>query len=471
MFYIIKNLNEFYKLAMLSSFADASNYSSPDKLIEYAENFDIKNEELFKYFDKFVEVYKEFVEELDFDISDLESDSFGQAAELAGKLQLLYLKMQELEYLELTPEEGYEEDFKADELLSLANLIMDHAREAIQNASGMEISDAAAAQIAADFNHQKFDKSNMNSGIRMTGDKVQQLYAAQRRRFQNLKLNYEAYQRYKDLRKQKYERAKAKNPDYFKNKKKITNQNQSIRNNKRKKLLSLIETIQDPKLRKEYERELIRLEENARRHLIRKNDEGMEIELNYSIEQAIEQAKKALTVQTLNSNKTSNSNKKERLNAGGMTGAIEIFTKKLAGLKTYLKAEILKSASKDPKLQEATKKLNLVGEKLKSIQTKELIEEQNVLQEAVARITLELVTENPKMIQVTKDIKILTEYRDKVKKAMAAGWISKGSSPEILTVLDGLLVEGEKLVTYCEGKPGNLGIYLANIVNELRIVL
>lgn len=439
---IIGLINQYYKQAKLSliSLGKSSDEFNSVELLTLAEEFDIKDEDLFSKFENFLKAYKEFLELINFDISNLANEDFGELTELASTLERRYNKIQTLPYLSLAEDREFDEDFNVDDFRNLLNKMMDDVRSKIKSASGLEISDAAAQQLAVEFNDQRIDRGSFNSGLRMTGNIIQQKLAAVRKYFQNLKFNYEKYQAYKARARDYAKKFKEQNPEMYKALIEKSSQRKKIKNNKRLELLKLLDQTTDPKIKKELEKELINLELSSKRY-IKKDYEGKEIENVLTIDQALENAK-VLEKQRLINQRSSNINKKERKEAGGIIGSLENLNAKVSDIKGYAKKKAIKKVTTNPSVKKIKSDLNELGEKIKSTPSMELINLQRKLQEQDALLIVELLNKDPEIISAKELANNVLEFRDKVSESFKSGWINEFALPEQKEFVKNLINDG-----------------------------
>ena len=179
-----------------------------------AEQFDIKNEDLFNQFEVFMGAYNELVESLQIDPEHLDQDTFENAGQLIDTLNKRYERIMSNPYLNMG--ENYEEDFNPGDLTKFVQEVVSDAEKKLQNVAGedIDISEMRANQYAQEFNDNKnIDRGDQN--ITWTGNKVQQNLEARKEWFKKLMFikkvgkshpEYERYDRYITLRREGFKR-------------------------------------------------------------------------------------------------------------------------------------------------------------------------------------------------------------------------------------------------------------------------
>jgi hypothetical protein len=171
-------------------------------LIAAADNFDIKDEELFNQFESFMSGYKELMDTLKVDAENLDPEKFEDAGELVSTLRDREKRIMTNSYLRQTESEGWDEDFNPGDFLEFVYKVAEDAENKLKAAAGEDfnISDMKAAQLAKEFNQQGIDKGDKN--ITWTGDKVRQNLEARKRHHEKLmmlkklNINHPEYQAY-----------------------------------------------------------------------------------------------------------------------------------------------------------------------------------------------------------------------------------------------------------------------------------
>lgn len=182
-------------------------------LLNEAENYDIKDEDLFQQFESFMSAYKELVDTLSVSSDSLDPESFEDAGQLIDTLKKRYERIMNNPYLNL--DEGWQEDFDPGTFTQLLSDIAQDAENKLKAAAGedIDISEMRAAQYANEFNKENFEQAGVegDKNLRWTGDKVRQGLEAKKQYFENLMvlkkldINHPQYQNYIQSRRRSYQ--------------------------------------------------------------------------------------------------------------------------------------------------------------------------------------------------------------------------------------------------------------------------
>lgn len=153
-FHLLKLAESFYKKALWSYFVTQSlAKTAADDLLSEAEKYDIKDEELFNQFEAFMSAYKELLDALRIDPSNLTSEGMEDAAQLIDTLNTRYERIINNAYLNVSTE-GYDEDFDPGEFSAFIQKVVRDAEHKLRTIAGedVNISEMRAAQYANQFN-------------------------------------------------------------------------------------------------------------------------------------------------------------------------------------------------------------------------------------------------------------------------------------------------------------------------------
>jgi hypothetical protein len=178
-----------------------------------AENFDIKDEELFNQFESFMKAYQDLVDSLNINATNLSPENMEDATQLVDVLNTRYSRIMNNPYLNMNDREGWDEDFDPGTFTAFIQKVVADAESRLQHIVGDDVSvdEMKAAQYAQEFNKQEIEKGGM--GMRWTGDKVQQLLEARRNWFKKIMFikkvgkshpEYDMFERYISTRRKAY---------------------------------------------------------------------------------------------------------------------------------------------------------------------------------------------------------------------------------------------------------------------------
>lgn len=155
-------------------------------LLAKADTFDIKNEELYEQFETFLSGYKELVDALQITPENLSEQSMQELGDLVNTLETRYERIMSNGYLDVSADQGYDEDFDPADFRELLADIMDDANNRFQVAAGdVDISQLKGLEIAKELNQEALDKGDLN--MRWTGDRVQQALDARKKHLDKVK--------------------------------------------------------------------------------------------------------------------------------------------------------------------------------------------------------------------------------------------------------------------------------------------
>lgn len=155
-------------------------------LLAKADTYDIKNEELYEQFETFLSGYKELVDALQITPENLSEQSMQELGDLVHTLETRYERTMSNGYLDVSPDQGYDEDFDPADFRELLADIIDDANSRFQIAAGdVDISELKGLEIAKELNQEALDKGDLN--MRWTGDKVQQALDARKKHLDKVK--------------------------------------------------------------------------------------------------------------------------------------------------------------------------------------------------------------------------------------------------------------------------------------------
>lgn len=441
----------FYKKAMQALAAEPA-WTMPDDpdedspgavggdITAQAENFDIKDEELFNQFESFMSAYNELMDSLSIDPSHLTPEAMQEAAQLIDVLNTRYERILNNQYLNAQGED-YAEDFDPGALTAFVQSVVKDAENKLQLIAGDDASvdEMVAAQYANEFNQQMIDKGDKN--ITFTGNKVQQLLEARRNWFKKLMFikkvgkshpEYEKFERYIAGRHKSYQAIMAdpaRKAAYRERTKKRFSEWYKKINDQQKQLAHLLEVTKDPKKREEIQQKLLYIESMIAKEKARQ--------------------------------KRSHENVKQKMESKDLVGALERLRVKT---KTQ-KSEIAKRAKADPvfaPFKQAVKNAKDKMDQDPSPTNKSLLE-------AAIRAEAEALTKY--LAQAVQDLSLLYAFRDKVKEVesmSASHETAEAVSQEAAPLIQQLIADGQQLIaTYAKSYRAPIGA-VAEIVDILK---
>ena len=381
---------------------DTDEVSESGSILDRAEQFDIKNEELFNQFESFMAAYKELVGSLSMDAKNLTAESFEDAGQLIDTLNKRYERIMNNPYLNAG--EDFEEDFNPGDFSQFIQDTVDDAERQLKTVAGedVDIDEMRAAQYAQEFNDNKnIDRGDPN--VTWTGNKIQQNLEARREWFRKLMFikkvgkshpEYERYENYIQTRR-----------EGFKN----------FLDNLRKN---------DPEGWRAYQD---KMNERVRKHYRKRKEENLE--------KHVEKAKtKADKIRAVKQSDT-------------LEGYIVHLKQKLASTKSEAAKIIKKKAAQDPVFDQYKKAVQTAKERL---DLEASPANQQALASAIraeADALKNYLDNHPIVTKIVEDLKLLYAFRDKAKQVSDAGWIGdEGIPDEVKPSLYQLLVDGEELV-------------------------
>ncbi len=183
---LVQKINKFstdshWTYGLVKSAADSQ------ELLNKAEQFDIKDENLFNQFETFMDAYRDLVETLKISPENLNEESFEDAAQLAGTLEKRYERLLNNPYLvDGVENDTYMEEFNPADFIGFISEVAQDVKNKISTIAGdeIDISEMLAAQYANEFN-QQVDQRDQN--LRWTGDKVEQALKARQNHADKMK--------------------------------------------------------------------------------------------------------------------------------------------------------------------------------------------------------------------------------------------------------------------------------------------
>lgn len=378
---------------------DEEEISESGDLTSRAEQFDIKNENLFNQFEVFMQAYNELVESLQIDPEHLDHESFENAGQLIDTLNKRYERIMSNPYLNMG--EDYEEDFNPGDFTKFVQSVVADAENKLKAVANedLNIDEMRAAQYAQEFNDNKnIDRGDQN--ITWTGNKVQQNLEARKEWFRKLMFikkvgkshpEYERYERYIQVRR-----------EGFKN----------FLDNLRQNNPTAFRAYQDKmneRVRKSYHKNIDKQKEKGKTKAVK-----------------IREIKQSATLE----------------------GYITHLKQKLATQKSEAVKAIKAKAAKDPLFapyKSAVAAAKTAMDASPSPTTQTALE--NAIR-AEAEALKNYLDNHPIVTKVKEDLAQLYSFRDKAKMVSDQGWVTdEGIANEVKPHLYQLLVEGEELVT------------------------
>ena len=438
-------LAESFYQTTLSSLAQAQSFTMPDDpdegissstggdLTSEADKYDIKDEELFNQFEAFMSAYKELMDSLNVNPSNLTEDAMEESAQLIDVLNTRYVRIMNNSYLNLKSDEGYDEDFDPGEFTSFIQKVVKDAENKLKTIAGSDlyIGEMRSVQYAQEFNQQMIDRGDKN--ITFTGDKVQQLLEARRNWFKNLMFikkvgkshpEYERFQRYISGRHKEYQNIisdpERKQAYRSKAKERQTKYRKKL-DLRKKEILSLLKTTKDPKKLEELQIELSTID----RQLEQRKTKGQEIA----------------------------SKVREVKQSGSLTGLIVHLQQRIATQRNEVAKAIKTKAAKDPYFDSFKQAVKNAKERMDKEPSPA---NQNLLEEAIRAeaAAIKNYLDNHHLVkQVKQDLSLLYDFRDKVKslnEMVANHETAAAISNEAKPIIQQLIAEGETLISTFE---------------------
>ena len=405
---------------------DESPSTNSGSLLDRAEAFDIKDEELFNQFERFMAAYKELTDSLTIDAKNLTSDSFEKAGQLIDTLNTRYKRIITNPYLNVSEDEGFDEDFDPGELTKFIQEVVADAERQLKEAAGqdVDIDEVRANQYAQEFNdNRNLDRGDPN--VRWTGDKVRQNMEAKKEYYNNLMF---------------IKKVGKSHPEYEKYENYIQNRRRSYQN-----------IINDPERRSGYRAQAKnRIKGFRRKLLIRKNElEQMLSQTNDPQKiSEIKQALQDLATRYRGEKAVEVAQKiKQVKQSGSLTGLIIHLQQKLASLKKDAATSIKNKAKRDPAFNPYKKAVQVAKE---NFDRDPSTANQNSLQSAIRSETEAVqnyLNNHPITNKIREDLVGLYAIRDKLKVIDEQGWFGETVIDEVKPTLYQIASELESLAT------------------------
>ena len=378
------------------------------QLLSQADEFDIKDEELFNQFESFINAYRELISTLGVNSNNLSTESFEEAAQLIDTLKTRYDRIIRNPYLNATGEEGYEEDFDPGTFTQFLNDVAQDAENKLKSTAGedIDISEMRAAQYAREFNAIDEEYKGTKEDA-WSAERVRRALEARRNWFRNLMLkkklniNDPDYQKYIESRRQSYQLI-VNDPE----RKETYRQKARARQTKfrkkldarKKEIMNLLSKTRDPKKIGELQKELQSIEDT----FAHKKEEGKQ---------------KAVKIKQI----------KESKDLLGLTVHLQ---QKIASLKSEVVKSIKDKAKGDPFFVPYKKAVEAAKNTLDQDANPS---NQAALEDAIRKEADALknyLDNHPKVLEVRAEIEKLYAYRDKCKQLNDLGWLSSEAIPE-----------------------------------------
>jgi hypothetical protein len=457
---LLELAESFYTKALLSLAAPPQAFTMPDEpddapkpagdLISQAENYDIKDEELYEQFELFMNTYKELLENISFNPKNLTKDSIETAIQANDALGRRYERIITNPYLDVNDKEGWGEDFDPGEFTGFIQKVVRDAEEKLKKAVGkdVDISEVTAAQWANQLNEAGALAAEQGKGKQeaWSAKIIQYMMEYRKDRFKRMMdakrvgkghPDFAKYESYIASRHRSYENIK-KDPTCAREyQDKMNERNEKWRYKvavRKQELIELINRTQDPKRLAEYQAELTKLQQEEDRRA----------------QKAVDKATKV----------------REKKQAGTLESYIIHLQQKLASLKSETAKLVKKKAKNDPyfdpfkqAVQAAKNRLN--NEASPANQT--LLEE---AEKKEADALVAYLNNNEAVIKVKTDIVPLYDFRDAVKKINSAEAIS----PDTAQLINITLQEGRRLYAehFRSRTPTDAYSSIANTVQEIN---
>ena len=415
-------------------------------LLAQADEFDIKDEELFNQFESFINAYRELIATLGISSDNLSTESFEEAAQLIDTLKTRYDRIIKNPYLNAGSDEGYEEDFDPGTFTQFLNDVAQDAENKLKSMAGedIDISEMRAAQYAREFNTIDEEYKGTKEDA-WSAERVQRALEARRNWFRNLMLkkklniNDPDYQKYIESRRQSYQLI-VSDPERRENYRQKAKARQAKFRKKldmrKKEIIQLLSKTRDSKKIQELQKELQSIEES----FAHKKEE---------------EKQKAVKVKQI----------KEAKDLLGLTVHLQ---QKIASLKSEVVKSIKDRAKVDPIFVPYKKAVEAAKNNLNQdpSPTNQAALENAIKQEADA--LKKYLDNHPKAIEVRAEIERLYAYRDKCKQLNELGWLSNETVPEeTKPYLHEFIAEGESLISEF-GKYRGIVATLTEIINFVR---
>ena len=416
------------------------------QLLAQADEFDIKDEELFNQFESFINAYRELISTLGVNSNNLSTESFEEAAQLIDTLKTRYDRIIRNPYLNATGEEGYEEDFDPGTFTQFLNDVAQDAENKLKSTAGedIDISEMRAAQYAREFNAINEEYKGTKEDA-WSAERVRRALEARRNWFRNLMLkkklniNDPDYQKYIESRRQSYQLI-VNDPE----RKETYRQKAKARQTKfrkkldarKKEIMQLLSRTRDPKKIEELQKELQSIEDT----FAHKKEE---------------EKQKAVKIKQI----------KESKDLLGLTVHLQ---QKIASLKSEVVKSIKDKAKTDPFFVPYKKAVEAAKNTLDQEASPS---SQAALEDAIRKEADALknyLDNHPRVSEVRVEIEKLYAYRDKCKQLNELGWLSNEIIPEeTKPYLYEFVSEGKNLISEF-GKYRGIVATLTEIINFIN---
>lgn len=378
---------------------DDTEISDSGDIASQAEQFDIKNENLFNQFEVFMAAYNELVEALQVDPEHLDEDSFGNAGQLIDTLNKRYERIMSNPYLNMG--DNYEEDFNPGDFTSFVQSVVADAENKLKSVANedIDISEMRANQYAQEFNDNKnIDRGDQN--ITWTGDKVKQNLEARKKWYNNLMF---------------IKKVGKSHPEYERYEKFIQSRREGF-----KRFLDNLRETNPTKWREWQNKENERVRKSYHKNIDK---------------QKIKHKEKAVKIREIKQSAT-------------LEGFITHLKQKLATQKSEAVKAIKSKAAKDPLFAPYKKAVADAKSAMDAAQGDPTA--QRTLENAIraeAEALKNYLDNHPVVARVKDDLAKLYAFRDKAKMVSDQGWVGdEGVANEVKPHLFQLVVDGEELV-------------------------
>lgn len=378
------------------------------ELIAGAEDYDIKDEELFNQFESFMNAYKELVSTLSISPGNFRPESLEDAAELIDTLKKRYDRIINNPYLNAGEEEGYEEEFDPGSFTKFLSDVAQDAEDKLKAAAGedVDISEMRAAQYAKEFNQIQEEQTGTKQDA-WSARRIQQALDARKRWFEDLmnrkklNINDPRYQNYIEGRKRIYQYI-VSDPERKTAYREKSRQRQAKFSKKlelrKNELLQLISRTEDPKKINEYQTEL----QDIEARLVKRKEKGKDV------------AKKI----------------REKKESGKLDGLIVHLGQKLASFKKDAKVVLKNMAKKDPFFVPYK---DAVRNAKQNLDNDNSPNNQAALETAIKREDEALqnyLLNHATTLKIVEDLKVIYNYRDQLIELAKTGWVNQDFIPE-----------------------------------------
>lgn len=467
-FQLLRQSELFYINALQALAQTYTSYTMPDndeeeddnnKSFQHFDDFDIKDEKLFEQFDQFQKTYDKLMYSLSITPDHLSlaklEDSDDSPFQLIDTLNKKYERIMNNSYLNMSEEEGYDEDFDPGVFTAFIQKIVNGAEEKLKQIAGEDINidEARAAQYANEFNQQMIDRGDTT--LTFTGNKIQQLMNARKNYFQKLMLakkigkshpDYYQYEKYVAMRHRAYDTIKedpARLAEYRKKSKErqIKFQNKLII--KKKELEESIKSIQSAN-------DLSKIEKESR--IERLTKELAEVDSFFERKRI--------------KNKEIATKIRETKNSGELIGLVIHLQQKLASKKSDVAKAVKNKAKKDPyfnPFKDAVKDAKEKYEQDKSPNNEQIL---NSVIRAEVEAIKNYLDRHAAVIRVKDDMAVIYPFRDQAK--VIADDKSAEISPEMQQHIYQTIISGEKLISNFSGTYKEISDAIRNIVQQLK---